>query len=185
MATIKNLSKLFSQLMVFSFLMITVNAQETSKVSQAPQRPKFSTNLHNVNVSTIDGVVASSFTLLKSVDEIDTKVQGIQGQLQGSIPDPSMLLTQIDECSNAIGIVGSTAPDLAENVADMIANIKDLHVPVLKIPTALKNLNEARKAIQYCISYTKYLIGTAIPNMKNAKLKAETTPADTTITANN
>ena len=83
------------------------------------------------------------------------------------------MLLQVNDCTAALSTVGSTSPALAEDIVNMIGNIRDMHVPLLKIPLALRNLNEARKAIQYCIAYSKYLTVNAIPGIKQ-KIK----PAD-------
>lgn len=180
MTTIKNLGRQLVYTAIFYCSISTAHAQD-DKTSGLPKRPNFSATLRVVDAGTIDNIVVLSFNLLRSVDEIASKVQGIESQLQGSIPDASLLLNQIEDCTNALKTVGSTTPALADDVANLIGNIKDLHIPLLRIPLALKNLNEARKAIQYCIGYTKYIIASAIPVMKQ---KAKSADMLVTTTAN-
>lgn len=178
MSTLKNLQRQFLQLTAILSFALTVNAQD-SKKPEPPQRPNLSVSIRSTNVSTVDDVVTLSFNLLQSVDEVSLKVQSFKAQLQGSDFDPSLLLTQINECTSAAGNIGSTSPALIEKITDMVSNIKDLHIPILKIPLALKNLNEARKAIQYCVGYTKYLVSSAIPDMKNAQQKNDVSRVNT------
>jgi len=162
MTTIQISAKRFLFASLFSCAVFIVAAQP----SDLPSRPKFSDNMKLVNVATVDNVVLRSFSVLKSIDEIAAKVTLIENQLKGGIPDLTLMLTQINDCTAGLTTLGSTSPSLAEDIANLVGNIKDLHIPILRIPLALKNLNEARKAIQYCMVYTKYLVSSAIPDIK-------------------
>jgi len=151
---------------------VSVNAQN-AKTAEIPARPKFASSVRAVNVVSIDNIVTESFSLLSNVDSVGSRVTAIEEQIKGSIPDISVLLSQINGCNASLNEIESVTPKLADDIVNLVSNIQDQHVPLMKIPLAIRELNEARKAIEYCIAYTKYLLITAIPSIKKQTSSAE------------